>query len=278
MFRYHRILGTVCVGIYGLFVKARWPEGLLDMDALLNIFIPSADDGWFMAFYGLIFGIFVVPYVIELIERGKEYDRFYRDFRTEGLGQTRSTFFTYLCRAYGEWHKTHTDLPESLEDLIDETAFPDWIPVLDGELLEVIKQQYCNGVGPPLWQFANELYSEIDSYLKSRTPTKLLISDEAQSFHNARQRLSYFWEDAGFVALRMKKLRYRLIKRHLKSDERLLKMLCLLSLALHLANKQKGKGGRHMYYLCALYFGTRNRGFCEWISNPLLEPSERWRV
>ena len=240
MFRYQKILGTACAGVYGLFIKARWPEGRLDMDVLLNTLIPSAADGWFMAFYGLMVGIFVVPYVIELIERGKEYDRFYRDFRSEGLGQTRSIFFMYLCRAYGEWHKTHNHLPESLEDLIDETAFPNWIPVLDGELLEVIKQQYGYTSAPPLWQFVNDLYSEIDSHLKNRTPTKLLLSDEPISFHNARQRLSYFWEDTGFVVLRMKRLRYRLIKRHLESDKRLLKILCLLSLALHLANKQKG--------------------------------------
>ena len=72
MFRYQKILGTACAGVYGLFIKARWPEGRLDMDVLLNTLIPSAADGWFMAFYGLMVGIFVVPYVIELIERGKD--------------------------------------------------------------------------------------------------------------------------------------------------------------------------------------------------------------
>jgi len=273
MFRYTKIFLTIFTTIIGWRVIDGFPpEGTPVLDILFEKLIPTSEDMWLVFWYGIGFGFLVIPWIINWFERNSEYEKFYSEVRGFALGDERAKFFMYLSRAYHKWQVNNQLAPKSLEELIDQSPYPGWLPVLEGELLKNINEIYCSGANPSyIWQFTFELYRQIDHFIKTGESIGTLENDEVIRLHEARQRLNYFWENTGYKTLVLAKLRFRNIRPLMVPEERLLKMLTFLSLALHKVNEQSGKGSRHTYYLCALYFKTRSWRLKELAWNPLVE-------
>ena len=219
--------------------------------------------GFFVAFIG--------NQVIGWVARAKGYEQFFEVFRAESTGRARSELFNNLGYAYEKWKIANglTQAPAALEDLIEQTPIPPWLPIKDGELIEVVQREFSSSP-PLLWRLSKDLYMEIDDFLKGRIDNPTLMRDtDVKEFHYARQRLSYFYDDVGDRVFRRGTLRYHNIRRDVRADARLLKTLMYLGIGLHFANKQKGTGHSGLYYLCAVQNGTITRGFFEWIRDPL---------
>ncbi len=218
---------------------------------------------------GVGISLLAVP-IVECITARREYQRFFDTFRGESMARARSELFNGLGHAYETWKKTQTEskeLPISIEELIEETPFPSWLPVLDEPLIDAIKREFHSNP-PPLWKLARDLYKEIDDYLKGRGDLTLLPVEDVKEFHFARQRLTYFWNDAGNLIFRDRKLRYRNVERDVRNDERLLKALTFIELGLHLANRQRGHGSCGHHYLLSVYFKNKKWGLKEFVKNP----------
>lgn len=277
MFSYNKMLFTIWAAIF-CYLVFDIEEGDSMLGGFFDQIIPSASHPWLIFWYGIGIGLFVILWIINWIEQAKEYEKFYTEIRDFALGDERSKFFMYLSRAYEKWKEKCNDAPESLEKLMEKASYPDWLPVLNDELLNEIDKQYLSGIDTPyIWRFAYELYCQVDDFVKKRKSPELLLDEEAIMFHEARQRLSYFWESTGNRVLVMKKLRFWRIKPLMKPEARLLKMLTYLSLALHTVNMQQGQGSKHLYYLCGMYFGTRKWGLKQFLCNPLLDGWDKLR-
>ena len=122
------------------------------MEGLISAVIPSAQDGWFMALYGLGIGLFIIPMVIEIFERRKQYQEFYKNLHGEYVGKCRSIYWMHLSRAYETWRQNNQDVPDSIEGLIESADFPVWLPVIKGDLIETVDNQYAAG-RPVIWRF-----------------------------------------------------------------------------------------------------------------------------
>jgi len=247
------------------------------MDGVINAAIPSfTSDALLMGVYGIGIGLFIIPLFIQWIEQDKEYERFFEELRSEPFRRAKTDFFMRLERAYHTWQSKAGDSSVSLQRLMENSEFPNWIPIIEGDLVEKAQEEYekspCD-----LWRFCRELYKEADSYLKQRKYPTLLSGEEIEEFHRARQTLSYFWDKSAISLLLYRKLRYRNIKEHLKANKELLKVLSYLEIELYCRLRESGKGSKYLFYLSAILFGEKKWGFWQWLWNPLLSTSENFR-
>ena len=249
----------------------------LDWRALWNAVIPSASDGWLMALYGVAVGFFVIPSIIRWIEQDREYDRFYDTLGSESLRKARTQLFKNVSRAYVSWKSVSDDYPESLQELIENAEFPGWVPVINGDFSETAREEY-EGIPSDLWDFCHSLYGEVDKYIRRRDYPTLLSHNEIDELHDARQTLSYFWDNVAVLLIRRRKLRYRNIKPHLEAESTLIKLLIHLAIENSVAIGEKGAGPKYLLYLGAILFKKKSWGVKEWIWNPLLSASENLRT
>lgn len=250
-------------------VRGTGLEGPSKMDGLFGFDLPSifgvkvAYPVLALLVLGYIIGNWLVPLIQEIFVREKRYDRFLDDWQQYELGKWKTEFFKYLSRAYVVWSKAHPNPYNTFDEFVDSALYPDWLPVKRGDLGKEADARLATNPSPH-WQFAFDLYREVDGYIKRRGLTVLLPEDEAEEFHDIRQKISYFWENTGRAVFKTRQLRYHAIRHALASDDRVIKFMPYLSVALHRLNKQKGAGSQYMYRLGARHFGTEKRRWIVW--------------
>lgn len=278
MFRYTKILSGIFTTAYFAVIRWRWPKGELDMEGYFHIFFPQpTSDGWLMGFYGLVIGVFVIPGFLTWIERDKEYERFLDKLGQEPLAKAKIKLFKNLSRAYHRWKKTHKNFPDSMGDLIHDSAFPQCVPMVKGEISTKIDEEFC-GSPSGLWLFLHDLYIELDAYIRTRKKPKLLLENEMDELHEARQTLSYYWDYVAVLILKRHLLRYRNIKPHLEIERALIKVLVIMEIENHRAIRGSRAGEQWLFYLGAVLFEKRKWGFGAWFWNPCLTAVENLRT
>ena len=160
----------------------------------------------------------------------------------------------YLGKSFRKWRSQFNDrLPTNVEAFMDEAPYPKWLQTRRGNLYDLAIRN-INDVDDPHWDFAYALYDEIiECPRDGRTPT-LLSAIELEELQKEIQYLSYFWVDIS-RDWASGKLRYRDIKKIADIDQRVLRYLPYLSIALYVQNRQKGDIRNHrLYRLLGKYF------------------------
>lgn len=268
-------IGFMLAAAFGFPGESVWmPDWLLALDEWFGI-VRNASASithktLFIAGIGFALAFYVFPFFGWVIWRQREYTRFYDDLYQ--LGRTKAEFFDYLKLAYATWRRFHLETPNNVQTFIDQSNYPDWIPVKGGDITKEAKR---HGIEAPLilspnpydiWAFALELYRQIDRS-KYGEPPSLLSADECTRFDHARRDLDYFWTRTGRKIFVHRLLSYRKIKEHLQDDHRFLKILPFLSISLHLNTLQTRAGKQEMYRLGARLFGTRKPWYQRMLDN-----------
>ena len=280
MFTYSRALAGIWGALCLWLIRERFSEsGERTMSAFFDAVFPTATDtgGWLMFLYGIGLGLFVIPLFLRWLEQEKEFERFFDELGSEKLGRARIRFFKNFSRAYHTWKSIGNNRPESIDKLISDSDFPDWIPVVEGELRLIAKEKYKDKPSE-LWQFIHYLSEVVDNYMRTRNipDQSPLNKEEIEEFHEARQTLSYFWNNVGIKLLRWRKLRYRNVKHYAEAEKDLIKCLSYISIEAHISINREGRG-QEITYFGAIVFEKTKWGFCQWAWNPLLTHSENLR-
>jgi len=278
MFRYTKILFSAWVAIAGYAIKSRFPGGELKMDSLIQAIVPTATDGWLMLVYGIGIGLFFIPCFIQWLEQGNEFERFFIELGAEKMGRARTRFFKNFSRGYEKWKSINNCPHDNIDKLIRTSDFPSWIPVTEGELRHVAEEKYTEEP-TYLWQFIRDLNNEIENYIRAgeMPDSPLLTKEEIEEFHEARQTLSYFWNNVGIRLVRWRKLRYRNIKPYAESEKDLIKCLSYQSIESQIRLIREGRG-QEITYLGAIVFKKTRWGLKQWAWNPILSRSENFRT
>lgn len=275
MVRLTRVLAPIWLAILIGFLWGFEFEGHIRMEALNNITVSIAHPYWLLFWLGLGLGYFGIPWFMGWLEKAEEFDRFFARLGSEILGRARIGFFKNLSRAYSTWRSRNPGSPENIDKLIEQSDFPSWLPLGRSQQLNRVAESEFNKTPPPLWRFMRDLYKEVDAYirLREKNDNPLLFPEEIEEFHEARQRLSYFWNDTAIFVTRRFRLRYWNIEYYAQSEKDLLKVLCYLTIEMHLSINREGRG-QAILDLGSIVFGTIKWGFMQSFWCPFLSSME----
>jgi len=205
---------------------------------------------------GFLLGLWIVPAMIRLFHRNDAFEEIRAKLNSPEIRQAKIEFYRLLGRAYSGWRireATNASLPNSLNEVIDQTAFPDWLPC-DEDLATKVKQNQPEA-DSVLWRFGNDFYDEVLGYLGhehfvDEVKEPLIQEDEAKLFHTNRQTLQYCWADIGWHSYEERDLQLKALKSH-ELDRRTPKIVAILGAILHCKLNQTGPGARYLFKVCS---------------------------
>lgn len=143
---------------------------------------------------GLI-GLFITWLWPDIWDKITGYDKFLARLIAV-YPENKGKFHMTLNRAYDVWKLNNADMPDKLDELIDKTHPKPNGLMFSNKVADVERAlKFSNS---ELWDFCEQLYSEIESTLRnvSYTPT-LLTRDDYMEFTKARKNLVDFWNTEG---------------------------------------------------------------------------------